>query len=76
MRVFPVLDEPLFQNAFVAVSYLSESSPEPLAVFTNPAPETLELVRELRLDDRAHRARLLARELAHVARRLDERRLA
>lgn len=71
-----MLEDPAFQGAFVATTFLFGGPLEPLAAFATPAPSTLELLRQLGSEDRTARARAVAQELERVARCLDRRRLA
>ena len=72
-----MLDDPLFQSAFVAVSQLlGTQAKDALGAFREPAPDVVLLCRALASEDRTKRAKALALTLEHVVRRLEERRLA
>lgn len=71
-----MLTDPAFQSAFVAVSQLlGRRAKDALGVFPEQAPDVVLLCRALASEDRATRARALARGLELVARRLEEQRL-
>lgn len=74
-RLRPVLDDPAFQRAFLAVSHLLGGAGRS-AASAELDLAARELSSQLESADRATRATALARELERIARALDERRLA
>jgi hypothetical protein len=67
---------PEFQRAFVATSYLFDRRDEDLvSALAGERAAAEELARALSHPERPVRARVLARELARIAKALDDRRL-
>jgi hypothetical protein len=65
---------PDFQRAFVATSYLFERRNDELAsALPDPREAADDLVRALGHPERSARAQVLARELARIAKALDDR---
>jgi hypothetical protein len=66
--------EPVFQRAFVAVSYVAgRRNAQLLEAFTTPHEEARLLAQRLARPERERRAEVLARELSRVALALEAR---
>jgi hypothetical protein len=65
---------PEFQRAFVATMYLFERrNDELVSALSNECAAAVELAKALGHPERASRAQVLARELARIAKALDDR---